>query len=693
MRVWPGSPERLGASWDGQGTNFALFSRNATSVELCFFYAPGDARVLDSVSLRERRGWVWNAYLPDVRPGALYGYRVDGPWAPHEGHRFNRAKLLQDPYAHALCGELVWHDALSGSSPADSAAYVPRSVVVDDSFPWGDDVAPRTPWSRSLIYECHVKGMTQLHPEVPPSLRGTYLGLASEPVIQHLRSLGVTAVELLPIHHHVSERALITRGRSNYWGYNTLAFFAPDARFATGDRGQQVFEFKTMVKTFHRAGIEVILDVVYNHTAEGNQDGPTLCLKGIDNALYYHLDPADSSRYRDFSGCGNTLDVREARGFQLVMDSLRYWVSEMHVDGFRFDLASALARHDGRIDRLRRFFSLLRQDPLLARTKLIVEPWDAGHDGYRLGQFPEGYVEWNDRYRDSVRRFWRGDPAQVGEFASRLAGSADLFGAGDRGPSASLNYVTSHDGFTLGDLVSYERKHNEANGEGGADGSDANWSANWGVEGPTESESICRLRDQVAANLLATLAFSQGVPMLSHGDELGRSQRGNNNAYCHDDATTWIDWNLDPRRRAFLELTRRLFSLRAEHPVLRRRHFFDGARLESGPHKDILWLRRGGGEMRIEDWQDAGVRALGMLIPGEASTELDEGGLLLTGETLLAAFNPRAQAVRFTLPSMPGRGQWEHVLCTGGRASRHLRAPVLRLLPRSVSLLVWRPLA
>jgi glycogen operon protein len=691
VRAWPGSPERLGAVWDGQGTHFALFTRHATGVELCLFDEPGDSRAAERLTLRERTGWVWHAYLPDVRPGALYGYRVDGPWDPGKGHRFNKAKLLQDPYARALCGQLVWGDALSAANPVDSARCVPRSVVVDDSFPWAEDAAPRTPWSRTVVYECHVKGMTQLHPEVPPELRGRYLGIASEPVLEHLRSLGVTAVELLPIHHRVSEHALVKRGLSNYWGYNTLGFFAPDARFATGDRGQQVFEFKTMVKTLHRAGIEVILDVVYNHTAEGNDSGPTLHLKGIENSVYYHLDPDDPSRYLDFSGCGNTLDVGSARGFQLLMDSLRYWVAEMHVDGFRFDLAPAMARRGRRIDRLDHFFALLRQDPLLARTKLIVEPWDSAPDGYCLGQFPEGYVEWNGRFRDSVRRFWRGDPGQVGEFASRLAGSADLFGAGDRGPSASLNFVTAHDGLTLNDLVSYERKHNHPNGEDGADGTDANWSANWGVEGPTESEAICRLRDQIAGNMLASLAFAQGVPMLSHGDEVGRSQRGNNNAYCHDDVTTWIDWNLDARQRALLDLTRRVLALRAEQPVLRRRHFFEGARLERGPHKDILWLRRDGREMTVDDWQDGGVHALGMLVPGEASTELDENGRPLIGDTLLVAFNPRAQAVRFALPAMPGRGHWEHVLCTGGRPRRRMRAAALRLVPHSVSLLIWRP--
>jgi len=690
VRVWPGSPDRLGSRWDGRGTNFALFSRHATGVELSLFDEPGEAVATERVALRERTGWVWHAYLPDVRPGALYGYRVDGPWSPSEGHRFNRNKLLQDPYARALCGKLQWTDALAGDSAADSAAFVPRGVVVDDSFPWDGDSPPHTPWSRTVVYECHVKGMSQLHREVPPELRGTYLGLASEPILEHLQSLGVTAVELLPIHHHVSERPLVQRGLKNYWGYNTLGFFAPDARFATADRGQQVLEFKTMVKTLHQAGLEVILDVVYNHTAEGNQLGPTLHFRGIDNATYYHLDPDDRSRYFDSTGCGNTVDLQGARGFQLLMDSLRYWVGEMRVDGFRFDLAPALARRGLRIEGLGRFFETLKQDPLLSRAKLIVEPWDTGAEGYRLGQFPERYVEWNDRFRDCARRFWRGDKGQVGEFASRLSGSADLFGSGDRGPCASLNYITAHDGFTLADLVSYENKHNEANGENGADGTNANWSANWGVEGPTESESISRLRDQIAANLIATLAFSQGVPMISHGDEFGRSQRGNNNAYCLDDETTWLDWQPDARRRGMLELTRRVLALRSDQPVLRRRHFFEGARLRSGPHRDVVWLRHGGGEMTEKDWQDTGVRALGMLVAGAASTELDESGRPMVGDTLLIAFNPRAKAVRFSLPEMSASGHWEHALCTGGRTLRRMGAASLRLMPHSLSLLIWR---
>jgi len=701
MRVWPGSPYPLGAHWDGLGTQFALWSQHARSVELCLFDAPGAAPAALTTALRERTGWVWHAYLPDVRPGALYGYRVDGPWEPAAGHRFNQAKLLQDPYAKALCGPLRWDDALCGHrvraraggdvpDPRDSAPFVPRSVVIDDSFPWGGDEPPRTGWSETVVYECHVKGMTRLHPDVPEELRGTYLGLASEPVVEHLRSLGVTALELLPVHHRVSERALVERGLSNYWGYNTLGYFAPDARFATGDRGQQVVEFKTMVKGLHRAGIEVILDVVYNHTAEGDHRGPTLHLRGIDNASYYHLDPADRKHTLDFTGCGNTLDAWSPHGLQLLLDSLRYWVREMHVDGFRFDLAPALARRGREIAHLERFFAILRQDPALARAKLFVEPWDTTPDGYRLGHFPSGYAEWNGRYRDCVRRFWRGDPGQRAELASRVSGSADVFGHGDRGPFASLNFATAHDGFTLADWVAFERKHNEANGEGGVDGSNANWSRSWGAEGPTESESINQLRDRIARNLLATLAFSQGVPMLSHGDELGRSQRGNNNAYCHDDETTWISWDLGARERALLEFTRRVLALRAENPVFRRRHFFAGAQLERGPHKDVVWLRPDGAELSVDDWHSAGVHALGMVIPGEASTEQDERGRPQRGDTVFLTFNPRAQAVAFALPT-PGRaGVWEHTLCTATRPVRVLRGRSLRLPPHSMSLLTWR---
>src|SRR5262245_50597136 len=698
MHVWPGNPSPLGAHWDGLGTQFALWSRNATGVELCLFETGDAERAIDTVALRERTGWVWHAYLPDVRPGSLYGYRVDGPWDPAAGHRFNRAKLLQDPYAKALCGSLRWHEALRGDregesadpDPRDSAPFVPRSVVIDDTFPWGDDVAPRTDWSSTVVYECHVKGMTQLHPEVPEQLRGTYLGLASEPIIEHLHALGVTALELLPVHHRVSEQALVQRGLSNYWGYNTLGYFAPDARFARGDRGDQVVEFKTMVKRLHRAGIEVILDVVFNHTPEGGYLGPTLHLRGIDNACYYHLDPGDRSRYLDHTGCGHTLDVWHPPGLRMLRDSLRYWAGEMHVDGFRFDLAPALARRGREMAHLERYFEILRHEPALAQAKFVVEPWDAAPDGYRLGQFPSGYVEWNDRYRDCARRFWRGDAGQRGEFASRLSGSADVFGHGDRGPSASLNFVTAHDGFSLADLVSYERKHNEANGEGGSDGIAENWSCNWGVEGPTESEAIANLRDRTARNLLATLAFTQGVPLLSHGDEIGRRQGGNNNAYCHDDATTWISWQLGARERELLAFSQRIFKLRAENPVFRRHHFFAGARIAGGPQKDVVWLHPDGSELAPADWQAGGVHALGMMIPGEASTEQDERGRPQPGDTVLVLFNPRAQAVAFALPSPSRVGEWEHTLCTAARPLRRVRGRSVRLLPRSLSLLTWR---
>ena len=701
MRVWPGSPYPLGARWDGLGTHFAIHSRDATSVDLCLFDEAGDGQAAECVSLRERTSWVWHVHLPDVRPGTLYGYRIDGPWAPVKGQRFNPAKLLLDPYTRAICGQVHWDDALysygTGSGggnerdPRDSAALVPKGVVIDDTFPWHDDTPPRTPWSRTVVYECHVKGMTQLHPDVPEELRGTYLGLASEPVIEHLKSLGVTAVELLPLQHRVSERRLVERGMSNYWGYNTLGFFAPDSRFARGDRGEQVVEFKTMVNTLHRAGLEVILDVVYNHTPEGNHLGPNLQFRGIDNDAYYHLDRSDPSRYQDFSGCGNTVDCRSPRGLQLLMDSLRYWVHEMHVDGFRFDLAPALARQDGKLDRIATLFEIMRQDPVLAETKLIVEPWDLGADGYRLGQFPDGFAEWNDRFRDTVRRFWRGDAGQSGDFASRVSGSADVFQHSDRSPFSSLNYVTAHDGFTLADLVSYERKHNDANGENGADGADDNWSANWGVEGPTGSESIQRLRDQIARNLLATLAFSQGVPMLAHGDEMRRTQHGNNNAYGLDNETTWVSWNLDARARDLLAFTRQVFALRAEHPVLRRRHFFQGASPGSKPAaKDVVWLRPDGGEMGSDDWKASDTRAFGMLLPGEASVELDERGRGVGGDSLLLAFNPSGRAVRFVLPHVAAPTHWEHTLCTVKHRRRRLRRGSVRVVPHSLSLYTLR---
>ncbi len=595
LRVWPGSPSPLGASWDGEGVNFALFSAHASAVELCLYDSAG--LETDRVRLDEHTHEIWHVYLPDARPGQLYGFRVHGPWDPSAGHRFDPAKLLLDPYARAVSGGIALapaHFAAPGAGGGDSGAVTPRCVVVDPAFPWGDDRPPRTPWSRSFLYECHVKGMTARHPAVPEGVRGTYLGLATEPVLDHLLGLGVTAVELLPVKLALTPRALVERGLSNYWGYDPVGYFTPDPRLASGAGARAVFEWKSMVKAFHRAGIEVILDVVYNHTGEGSGDGPTLCFRGLDNASYYRLRLDDPSAYVDFSGCGNALDVRHPRVLQLVVDSLRYWVAEMHVDGFRFDLATALARDGGGFDPHARLFAVIQQDPLLAQVKLIAEPWDLAEGGQRLGGFPPGWAEWNGRYRDGVRRFWRGDAEQVPELASRLAGSSDLFGASGRNPYASVNFVTCHDGFTLRDLVSYERKHNEANREANRDGTDAHWSRNWGAEGETESSTIVRQRDQIARNLLATLAFSQGVPMLSHGDEIGRSQRGNNNVYCQDNELAWVDWRTGPREQALLEFVRRVFEIRRGNPVFRRRRFFAGDPVTRDGVKDVTWLRADG---------------------------------------------------------------------------------------------------
>ncbi|HEY3011430.1 MAG TPA: glycogen debranching protein GlgX, partial [Gemmatimonadales bacterium] len=546
-RVGPGAPAPLGATWDGGGTNFAIFSRHATRVELCLFAGPDDRVEAERVELRERTGHVWHAYVPEVGPGLGYGYRVYGPYAPDKGHRFNPAKLLLDPYAKAIGGTITWNDALSGypvrstdpdrdliADPRDSAAVIPKCLVVDTAFAWGDDHHPRTPWDRTVIYEAHVKGMTMLHPDVPERLRGTYLGLATPPIIDHLTALGVTAIELLPVHHVASERRLIEQGHTNYWGYSSIGYFAPDARYASGRLGEQVTEFKSMVKRFHQAGLEVILDVVYNHTAEGNHLGPTLSFRGIDNATYYRPHPDSPRFYADFTGCGNMVDLRHTHVRTLVMDSLRYWVQEMHVDGFRFDIAPVLARDDVGVNLSGGFMQMVCQDPVLSRVKLIAEPWDLGPGGYQTGRFPAGWSEWNDKYRNAVRQFWRGDPGLIGDLAFRLTGSSDLYTSSGRTPQASVNFVTCHDGFTLHDLVSYETKHNLANGEDNRDGTDYHLSRNWGVEGPTETVRTLHIRERMKRNFLATLAFSQGVPMLAHGDELGRTQSGNNNAYCHD---------------------------------------------------------------------------------------------------------------------------------------------------------------
>ncbi len=698
MRIWPGTPHPLGATWDGEGVNFALFSRSATRVELCLFDERDPQRELARVPLRERTNRVWHAYLPDVRPGQLYGYRVHGPYAPGEGHRHNPNKLLLDPYAKAIFGDLVWHDAVFGYDRADgeadrepsrldSAPYTPRSAVIDSAFTWGDDRAPRVPWSRTVIYECHVKGMTMRHPDVPERLRGTYLGLASDAVLDHLLALGITAVELLPVHYAISEEPVVARGMTNYWGYNTLGFFAPTPRYATGGRGEQVYEFKTMVKAFHRVGIEVLLDVVYNHTGEGDHRGPTLCFRGLDNAAYYSLVPDDLRRYHDFTGCGNSVNVHHPRALQLVLDSLRYWVTEMHVDGFRFDLATTLGRSPHEFDLFARFFSTVQQDPVLSRAKLIAEPWDVGPGGYRLGGFPPGWAEWNGRYRDTVRRFWRGDEGVVPELASRLSGSSDIFQESDRGPHASINYVTCHDGFTLADLVSYERKHNAANGEENRDGTDDHYSHNWGAEGETDAAPILRIRDRMQRNLLATLAFSQGVPMISHGDEIGRSQRGNNNAYCHDSELSWVDWGFDLRSQALLEFVREVFRIRRENPAFRRRRYFAGAPITDDGVKDVQWLRPDGGEMTHQDWASAHNRVLGMVVPGDASDELDERGRPNRGQTLLLVLNASPRARTFVLPDVPRGQHWREVVNTASPGSRVPKGLAINVAPHTLILL------
>ncbi len=699
MRTRPGTPQPLGATWDGEGVNFALFSQHATAVELCFFDSPEAKRESVRIPIKERTNRVWHAYMPDVRPGQLYGYRVHGPYAPDQGHRFNPNKVLIDPYAKAIAGVVGEPDEVFGyrkndpaldmsMSESDSAGVIPKAMVIDGAFTWGDDRLPRVPWSRTLIYECHVGAMTMQNPDVPAHLRGTYLGLASDAVIDYLRSLAVTAVEVLPIHHAVSERRLTDLGLVNYWGYNTIGFFAPDPRFATGFLGQQVTEFKTMVKVLHRAGIEVILDVVYNHTGEGNQLGPTLSFRGIDNQSYYRLAPHDQRHYVDFTGCGNSLNVLHPRSLQLMLDSLRYWVQEMHVDGFRFDLATTLARDPYEFDAFSRFFATVQQDPILSQVKLIAEPWDLGPGGYRLGGFPPGWAEWNGRYRDCVRRFWRGDEGQVPELASRLSGSSDIFQAGDRGPYASINFVTCHDGFTLNDLVSYEQKHNLANGEDNRDGANDNISRNWGVEGETKSLQILRLRERMRKNFIATLAFSQGVPMLSHGDEIGRTQNGNNNAYCQDNPIAWMNWELQDSQKELLEFTREVLRITRENPVFRRRRFFHGDTVSDKGVKDVSWVRPEGGEMTLEDWGNPKNHTLGMLIHGEASDDVDERGRPNRGQTLLLLLNASNRARHFVLPNLPERGQFQELVNTAQATHRTPRGGI-NIAPHSLILLCY----
>jgi glycogen operon protein len=696
MRIWPGQPYPLGATWDGQGVNFAIFSESATGVELSLFNQHDDAVESHKIMLRERTDHVWHCYLPDVRPGQFYGYRVHGPYDPNAGQRFNPAKLLIDPYAKAITGAIQWSNALFAykvganedfePDPDNSAGGVPKSVVIDPAFTWEDDRPLRVPWNRTIIYECHVKGMTKLHPDVPENLRGTYLGLCSDPIVEYLLTLGVTAVELLPVHQFVVDRHLAERGLTNYWGYNSIGFFAPDVRYASKGLGNQVYEFKSMVKTLHSSGIEVILDVVYNHTGEGNHLGPTLSLRGIDNRTYYRLDE-NPRFYTDFTGTGNSLNMQHPRTIQLITDSLRYWVNDMHVDGFRFDLAPVLARELHDVDKLSAFFDIIHQDPTLANVKLIAEPWDVGPGGYQVGNFPIRWAEWNGRYRDTVRHVWRGDAGQIPDFASRLAGSSDIYEPSGRGSYASVNFVTAHDGYTLRDLVSYEQKHNEANCEDNRDGTNDNVSRNWGAEGDTDDPAILDLRDRAMRNVIATLAFSQGVPMLSHGDEIGRTQRGNNNAYAQDNEITWVHWDLDDRQRALLGFTRKCLGIRHAHAVLRRRHFFRGEPTYKGGPKDLGWLRPDGQEMTDANWHDANRHALGMLIYGEATDETDDRGKPIKGETLLLLVNACDQPQPFTMPVIEGDGIWAEMVDTAHRELRVVHGGHVELAPYSLVLL------
>jgi isoamylase len=656
MEILPGRPSPQGATWDGDGTNFALYSENATGVVLCLFDELG---VETQIRLEERTAFVWHGYVRGVHPGQRYGYRVLGPHEPKRGHRFNPHKLLVDPYAHTLDGK-VDPRAPIFDDEHDDAWGVPKGVVIDRRFDWQGDQRPDVPWSETVIYELHVKGVSKLHPHVPRELRGTYAGVASEPIVSHLASLGVTTVELMPVHECMDEPALQKRNMSNYWGYSTLGYFAPDQRFSSRP-GRQVREFKEMVRTLHQAGLEVLLDVVYNHSCEGDHEGPTVCLRGIDNAVYYRLKKGALDRYEDFTGCGNTLNMMHPQTLKVVMDSLRYWVTEMHVDGFRFDLASALGREQGAMSRLSTFFDIVYQDPVLSRVKLVAEPWDVGEGGYQVGNFPVHWTEWNGKYRDTVRRFWRGDANQLADLGYRLTGSSDLFQDDGRHPGASINFVTAHDGFTMRDLVSYETKHNEGNGEGNRDGATENASSSSGVEGDTDDARVLELRARQVRNFFSTLLLSQGVPMISSGDEIGRSQRGNNNAYVQDNPISWLEWNLFSEQRELLDFVRKLVLLRRAHPAFQRKTFFRGARLH-GSGRDIVWFSADGTELQGEAWSDSERRAIGMLLAGDELDGKTDLGHPLSDDTFFLALNASAASVPFKVPD--GDTPWDVMVDT-----------------------------
>ena len=677
--ILPGKPYPQGATWDGTGVNFSVYSENATGVEICLFETPDD-RNPEVVCMRECSGFVWHAYMPGLKLGQLYGYRMSGPYDPERGQRFNQSKLLIDPYAKAIQGEVNWkapvYSYQLGGKEGDLAIDqqddcwgVPKSVVTTSHYDWENDRPPMTPFHDSVIYEVHVKGFTKRHPDIPEELRGTYAGLAHPVVIDYLKRLGVTALELMPVHAFLDDNSLVERGLRNYWGYNSINFFAPEGRYcSTGSGGEQIGEFKSMVKALHRANIEVILDVVYNHTAEGNQLGPTLSFKGIDNCTYYRLVTDQPRYYMDYTGTGNTLNVRHPQVLKLIMDSLRYWVLEMHVDGFRFDLAAALARELHAVDRLSAFFDIINQDPVISQTKLIAEPWDVGEGGYQVGKFPALWAEWNGKYRDVVRRYWKGDDGQLAELGYRLTGSSDLYQRDGRHPTASVNFITAHDGFTLNDLVSYDEKHNEANGEGNKDGTNDNHSWNHGVEGPTDDPNIRELRERQKKNLLATMLLSQGVPMICGGDEISRTQLGNNNGYAQDSEISWFDWDIDESKAALLEFTRSLIKLRREHPNLHRRKFFQDRRIdpeapnrevEGRREQDVRWIRPDSHEMAPEEWHAGWVRCIGLLLNGRTLDDVNAFGQPLKDDTFLLMSNPHHEPIQFYVPPAHDGMAWE----------------------------------
>lgn len=676
--VWPGKPYPLGANWDGEGVNFALFSDNATAVKLCLFDSDEDEKETACITFTEQTDQVWHAYIPGIKPGQLYGYRVDGPYNPKEGLRFNANKLLIDPYTKAIKGRINWSDAMFGypvkstnknrdlsKDITDSASGMNKSIVIDTSFDWGNDKSPNTPLHKSIIYELHVKGFTATHPKLAPEIRGTYKALGQPEIIDYLLKLGVTAVELMPVHHFVNDKDLVDKGLTNYWGYNSIGFFAPYSEYSSaGTHGEQVLEFKEMVKKLHAAGLEVILDVVYNHTAEGNHFGPTLCFKGIDNSAYYRLVEDNKRYYMDYTGTGNTVNMLHPRSLQLVMDSLRYWINEMHVDGFRFDLASTLARGLHEVGKLSTFLDTIHQDPVISQVKLIAEPWDIGEGGYQVGNFPVLWAEWNGKYRDSVRRFWKGDESQVAELAYRLSGSSDLYILNGRQPSASINFVTAHDGFTLNDLVSYNEKHNEANKEGNNDGESHNLSWNCGVEGPTDDPEINELRERQKRNFLATLLISQGVPMICSGDEYGRTQKGNNNVYCQDNEISWFNWDWDERQKALYEFTCELAKTRLRSPVMHRRRFFQGRHIHGSGVTDIRWIKPDGRDMEDDEWHSSYVRSIGMLLNGRVMDEYDDRGNKITDSVYFLIVNSYWESVHYILPKTDKEVQWEMIVDT-----------------------------